>query len=497
MSKQTTLLYVTPYLTQHESHKLIQLFTSITTHTTFITLLHHYILYCMNTGNPVHTLYTTSLYLLSNYITQSTTQQQHQQQQKQYKQCRLSVLYILCNYTRILQYILGICTDRITSKSNNNNKNNNDISLQSIATILHSTQPIDWTHHPFTHILVTHYQAIQQSNDTNNDMNIELTLLHTYLILQQIVIANNYIHSYKSNQITIDQQRVNELLHIVEQYNHTTMNNNTTSSNVLTEQSKLNGTPNTNTSTDTITDDWSKTSNTAGDSIPQNWEEYHSVNEHDNNNNHNTTNNKYDTNTIDECKTDSTITDNNLTQLHQLFDKSMKQSLTNNDKQILLELYKQYYNNTQQSTQQLFNTTTLIQLIDKNSSLVSELLQYIYTIDTELFDTYITVLTQIDVNLHSMEIVNRLTLTCKLSNEFIHTYITQCLTTCHKLQYDKYLQIRLIRLVCVFIASLLRNNIIDQHTLNTGLLIELQSFALDNSKVKEATTLYKLCKTIE
>jgi len=90
----------------------------------------------------------------------------------------------------------------------------------------------------------------------------------------------------------------------------------------------------------------------------------------------------------------------------------------------------------------------------------------------------------------TMEVVHRLLIGPyreHIPDEFLHIYLSNCIQSCEVID-DRSLQSRQVRLVSVFIQSLLRNQIINI----SDFLIEIQSFCIEFSRHRGAASLFRI-----
>merc|ERR1712136_704065 len=132
-------------------------------------------------------------------------------------------------------------------------------------------------------------------------------------------------------------------------------------------------------------------------------------------------------------------------------------------------------------------------LVEYNPMITVEILMIILkNKNKEEIKRYLRQITNINVTLQSLEVVNRLVTQVELPSDFIPYYITRCTKTCEDLE-DRLQQGRLVRLVCVFLRALINNSLFDIKSM----LMEVQGFCVEFSRIKEAAGLFRLLKQID
>jgi branched-subunit amino acid transport protein AzlD len=126
-------------------------------------------------------------------------------------------------------------------------------------------------------------------------------------------------------------------------------------------------------------------------------------------------------------------------------------------------------------------------LVEQSPMLAIEVLRAL--IHTDRFTEYLTVLVNMEMSVHSMEVVKLLTAEVDLPTDLIVLYLCNCMSTCEQ-NKDQYTQNRLVRLFCVFLQSLVKNNTIHLEDIS----IELQCFCIQFCAFKEVSALYRMLK---
>lgn len=134
------------------------------------------------------------------------------------------------------------------------------------------------------------------------------------------------------------------------------------------------------------------------------------------------------------------------------------------------------------------NYTNLGDLVNNNPSVAVELL--VKLSQSQRMQDYLEQILEMPMSLNALEVVNKLANFVELPAEFLHLFVTNCMKSCTRIR-DKYTQNRLVRLLCVFINSLLKNQFLNSSELQS----EIQQFCMEFTTIKEANDLNKALNT--
>ncbi|KAI8854989.1 hypothetical protein BC829DRAFT_106818 [Chytridium lagenaria] len=134
-----------------------------------------------------------------------------------------------------------------------------------------------------------------------------------------------------------------------------------------------------------------------------------------------------------------------------------------------------------------YSPVKISELIENNPAVAVVLIRQLIASSHE--DICLSAVISSPVTLHSMEVFNGLLSTLELPNEFITAYISNCIQSCDRIR-DRLSQSRQVRLVCVFLQSVFRNPALSMHQFQ----IEIESFCIQYSWVKEATIVFQSLK---
>jgi hypothetical protein len=104
---------------------------------------------------------------------------------------------------------------------------------------------------------------------------------------------------------------------------------------------------------------------------------------------------------------------------------------------------------------------------------------------------YYDSLSQLKLSPNSLTVFNRLGGHVELPQEFIHIFLKNCMQQCRSANESKVNKNRMVRLVCVFLQSIIKSRLINLQEV----FIEVQAFCIEFSAIKEANVIYKILQS--
>eukprot|EP00762_Andalucia_godoyi_P007926 ANDGO_01215.mRNA.1 CCR4-NOT transcription complex subunit 11 len=143
------------------------------------------------------------------------------------------------------------------------------------------------------------------------------------------------------------------------------------------------------------------------------------------------------------------------------------------------------------------------ELVEHNPNIAAHVLEVLGTVDAKLSESMLEGVIKMPMSLHVIEVVNRLitnaTANAAAGNRvfvfprsLLFQFLSNCVASCERTP-DPYMQTRLVRLLCVFAQSLLRNKIV----LAQQVAPELMPFCVQFSRVADAQKLYESLASLQ
>lgn len=105
---------------------------------------------------------------------------------------------------------------------------------------------------------------------------------------------------------------------------------------------------------------------------------------------------------------------------------------------------------------------------------------------------FLAQLLSMEVTLQAIELVNKLARVVALPDEFLSLFIAHCIASCYRKE-DTQNRHRLVRVVCVFLQALIRNEVVAVR----GVFHEIEAFCIEFAKMREAAGLFRLLRSLD
>uniref|UniRef100_F1KYV8 CCR4-NOT transcription complex subunit 11 n=1 Tax=Ascaris suum TaxID=6253 RepID=F1KYV8_ASCSU len=125
--------------------------------------------------------------------------------------------------------------------------------------------------------------------------------------------------------------------------------------------------------------------------------------------------------------------------------------------------------------------------IDDNPIVAAAVIVWRVNKNASELEGFFDLLLSMNLSVQGMEVVNKLCTQIAFPQDYLNAYILMCVQRCEDPSQSTFAQCRQVRMVCVFLSSLIRNGNWDVHPLS----VELQSFVLKFNHVREAVSLYQ------